>query len=139
MLDAERTLVGSRQQLVQADVTLTNDVLALYDALGGGWRQDAATSQAPVIATTSPVTPAELDSVAGGSAALADQPGHGYTSGVFDGGNPVNISPLTRNPSGDFAGIVAGIDLTKPLTADQFPRSRREWIVTRSWCFAISH
>ena len=66
VLDAERTLVGSRQQLVQADVMLTNDVVALYDALGGGWRQDAATSQAPVIATTSPVTPAALDSVAGG-------------------------------------------------------------------------
>jgi outer membrane protein, multidrug efflux system len=66
VLDAERTLVGSRQQLVQADVMLTNDVVALYDALGSGWRQDAATSEAPVIATTSPVAPAALDSVAGG-------------------------------------------------------------------------
>ena len=66
VLDAERTLVGSRQQLVQADVMLTNDVVALYDALGGGWRQDAATGEAPVIATTSPVTPAALDGVAGG-------------------------------------------------------------------------
>ncbi len=66
MLDAERTLVASRQQLVQADMTLTNDVVALYNALGGGWQEDAATSQAPVIATTSPVAPAALDSVAGG-------------------------------------------------------------------------
>ncbi len=66
VLDAERTLVGSRQQLVQVGVMLTNDVVALYDALGGGWRQDAAASQAPVIATTSPVMPAALDSVAGG-------------------------------------------------------------------------
>ncbi len=64
VLDAERTLVGSRQQLVQANVTLTNDVVALYDALGGGWQQDAASSQAPVIATTSPITPAVLDSLA---------------------------------------------------------------------------
>jgi multidrug efflux system outer membrane protein len=64
VLDAERTLVGSRQQLVQVDVGLTNDIVALYDALGGGWQQDAATSQAPVIATTSPVTPAALDSLA---------------------------------------------------------------------------
>jgi alpha-ketoglutarate-dependent 2,4-dichlorophenoxyacetate dioxygenase len=31
----------------------------------------------------------------------------------------VDITPLTRNPSGDFAGDVTGIDLTKPLTADQ--------------------
>jgi multidrug efflux system outer membrane protein len=64
VLDAERTLVASRQQLVQADVSLTNDVIALYDALGGGWQEDSATSQAPVIATTSPITPAALDSLA---------------------------------------------------------------------------
>jgi multidrug efflux system outer membrane protein len=64
VLDAERTLVGSRQQLVQADVALTNDVVALYDALGGGWQEDVATSQAPVIATTTPITPAALDSLA---------------------------------------------------------------------------
>ncbi len=63
VLDAERTLVGSRQQLVQADIALTNDVVALYDALGGGWQEDA-TSQAPAIAATSPITPAALDSLA---------------------------------------------------------------------------
>jgi multidrug efflux system outer membrane protein len=33
VLDAERTLVGSRQQLVQVDVALTKDIVALYDAL----------------------------------------------------------------------------------------------------------
>ena len=64
VLDSERTLVGSRQQLVQADVALTNDVVALYDALGGGWQEDVATSQPPVMATTSPITPAALDSLA---------------------------------------------------------------------------
>ena len=64
VLDTERTLVGSRQQLVQADVALTNDVVALYDALGGGWREDVATSQSLVTATTSPITPAALDSLA---------------------------------------------------------------------------
>jgi outer membrane protein, multidrug efflux system len=73
VLDAERTLVGSRQQLVQADVSLTNDIVALYDALGGGWQEDAVTSQAPVIASTSPVVPAALDSVAGG---ISSRPGH---------------------------------------------------------------
>ncbi|HEY4041873.1 MAG TPA: efflux transporter outer membrane subunit [Rhodopila sp.] len=66
VLDAERTLVSSRQQLVQADVALTTDVVTLYTALGGGWQENAATSQAPLIATTSPVTPAALDSAAGG-------------------------------------------------------------------------
>ena len=31
----------------------------------------------------------------------------------------MDITPLTRNPSGDFVGDVTGIDLTKPLTAQQ--------------------
>jgi NodT family efflux transporter outer membrane factor (OMF) lipoprotein len=64
VLDAQRTLTGSRQQLVQADVALTNDVVGLYNALGGGWQEDSADIQAPVIATAPPVVPAALDSVA---------------------------------------------------------------------------
>jgi alpha-ketoglutarate-dependent 2,4-dichlorophenoxyacetate dioxygenase len=31
----------------------------------------------------------------------------------------VKITPLTRSPSGDFAGDVAGVNLTEPLTAEQ--------------------
>ena len=65
VLDAERTLVAARQQLVQADMMLTNDVVALYDALGGGWQEDQVHSQAPVITKTSPITPAAADSLAG--------------------------------------------------------------------------
>jgi alpha-ketoglutarate-dependent 2,4-dichlorophenoxyacetate dioxygenase len=42
-----------------------------------------------------------------------------YSAVVVEGGNPVDITPLTRNPSGDFAGDVAGINLTRPLTPDQ--------------------
>jgi NodT family efflux transporter outer membrane factor (OMF) lipoprotein len=64
VLDAERTLTASRQQLVQADVALTNDVVGLYNALGGGWQEDAADIEAPVVATATPVVPAALDSVA---------------------------------------------------------------------------
>ncbi len=64
VLDAQRTLTASRQQLVQADVALTNDVVGLYNALGGGWQEDAADIDAPVIATAAPVVPAALDSVA---------------------------------------------------------------------------
>ena len=64
VLDAERTLIGARQQLVQADVTLTNDVVSLYDALGGGWTEDARTLQAPGFDHAPPVLPAALDSVA---------------------------------------------------------------------------
>lgn len=70
VLDAERTLVGSRQQLVQADVMLTNDVVALYNALGGGWEADAAGGAPPAIDKAPPVVPAALDSVA------AEPPSH---------------------------------------------------------------
>ena len=31
----------------------------------------------------------------------------------------MNITPLTRNPYGDFAGIASGIDLTKALASEQ--------------------
>ena len=41
VLDAERVLVSSRQQLAQTDMTLTDDVVALYEALGGGWQVTA--------------------------------------------------------------------------------------------------
>jgi multidrug efflux system outer membrane protein len=64
VLDAERTLVQSRQQLIQADITLTDDVIALYNALGGGWQETAVSSSAPAIDLSTPFTPAALDSVA---------------------------------------------------------------------------
>jgi multidrug efflux system outer membrane protein len=64
VLDAERTLVQSRQQLIQADVTLTDDVIALYNALGGGWQETTVTSNAPTIDLSTPFTPAALDRVA---------------------------------------------------------------------------
>jgi NodT family efflux transporter outer membrane factor (OMF) lipoprotein len=64
VLDAQRTLVQSRQQLIQADVTLTNDVIALYNALGGGWQETEMTSNAPTIDMSTPFSPAALDSVA---------------------------------------------------------------------------
>ncbi len=37
VLDAQRTMVGARQQLVQQDMMLANDIVGLYRALGGGW------------------------------------------------------------------------------------------------------
>jgi NodT family efflux transporter outer membrane factor (OMF) lipoprotein len=37
VLDAQRVLVQARQQEVQARLSLTNDIIALYKALGGGW------------------------------------------------------------------------------------------------------
>jgi multidrug efflux system outer membrane protein len=66
-LDSERTLVSARQQLVQADITLTNDVVALYAALGGGWEKRAGDITVPSIDPTPPLLPAAADSlVAGG-------------------------------------------------------------------------
>jgi NodT family efflux transporter outer membrane factor (OMF) lipoprotein len=64
VLDAERTLIGARQQLVQADVALTNDVVALYTALGGGWEDGAGAVTAAVPAAVPPVVPAAIDSLA---------------------------------------------------------------------------
>jgi NodT family efflux transporter outer membrane factor (OMF) lipoprotein len=63
VLDAERTLISSRQQLVQTDVTLTNDVVALYRALGGGWEEETAAIKTPPLGAPPP-TPAALDSYA---------------------------------------------------------------------------
>ncbi len=63
VLDAERTLISSRQQLVQADVTLTSDVVALYRALGGGWETTTATFTSSEPGDL-PATPAALDSIA---------------------------------------------------------------------------
>jgi NodT family efflux transporter outer membrane factor (OMF) lipoprotein len=60
VLDSERTLVTARQQLVQTDMTLTNDVVALYRALGGGWEMDQA--KAAPVPGVPPLTPAALDS-----------------------------------------------------------------------------
>jgi NodT family efflux transporter outer membrane factor (OMF) lipoprotein len=66
VLDAERTLVSARQQLVQADIGLTGDIVALYKALGGGWEKEAGDITVPTIDPTPPPLPAVLDSVAAG-------------------------------------------------------------------------
>jgi NodT family efflux transporter outer membrane factor (OMF) lipoprotein len=64
VLDAERTLTTDRQQLVQAEITLADDVIALYRAVGGGWQDGPA--PAPTVDTSIPITPAALDAVAAG-------------------------------------------------------------------------
>jgi len=38
VLDAERQLAGTRQQLAQSTVSVTTDLIAIYKALGGGWQ-----------------------------------------------------------------------------------------------------
>lgn len=42
VLDAQRTLLAGRQNLVQADAQLLSDVVSLYRALGGGWQATPA-------------------------------------------------------------------------------------------------
>jgi outer membrane protein, multidrug efflux system len=64
VLDAERTLVSTRQQLVQADIGMTGDIVALYKALGGGWEKKAGDITIPQIDPTPPLLPAALDDAA---------------------------------------------------------------------------
>ncbi|WP_198380050.1 efflux transporter outer membrane subunit [Roseomonas sp. KE2513] len=39
VLDAQRSLVAAQQQEIRATLSVTNDVVSLYKALGGGWSQ----------------------------------------------------------------------------------------------------
>ena len=72
VLVAQTTLVNARQQLVQATLTLTTDVVALYKALGGGWQDTAPPALAgiPPPGGGTPIENLSLDSLAG-----EDRPG----------------------------------------------------------------
>lgn len=61
VLDAERTLVASRQQLIQSDMTLAGDVVALYKALGGGWQESIGDIPVPPVSTAPPMVPGAID------------------------------------------------------------------------------
>lgn len=64
VLNAEETLFSARQSLVQAEVALRNDVVALYTALGGGWENSAVKVPNPQIAGNPPAMPAAADALA---------------------------------------------------------------------------
>jgi NodT family efflux transporter outer membrane factor (OMF) lipoprotein len=64
VLDSERTLISARQQLVQADIGLTEDIVDLYKALGGGWEKKAGEITIPQIDPAPPPLPAAVDDVA---------------------------------------------------------------------------
>ncbi len=66
VLDAQRTVENARQQLVQQEMTLANDVVTLYRALGGGWESPGTTSQAHIPRDKLPPVPAALDSLGAG-------------------------------------------------------------------------
>jgi outer membrane protein TolC len=36
--DSERTVLSAQNGLVQADATVDTDLIALYKAMGGGWK-----------------------------------------------------------------------------------------------------
>ncbi len=63
VLDAQRTLVAARQQLIQADMMLTGDVVTLYRSVGGGW-EDTGPLPEPPIDSLPPFVPGALDAVA---------------------------------------------------------------------------
>jgi NodT family efflux transporter outer membrane factor (OMF) lipoprotein len=64
VLDSQKTLVSARQQLVQAELTLIDDVVALYRALGGGWQAEQDAVKPPAIDAAPPPVPGALDTAA---------------------------------------------------------------------------
>jgi len=46
VLDAERSLYTTQDQLAQSDAALSTDMVALFKALGGGWAEDKAPAEA---------------------------------------------------------------------------------------------
>ncbi|TPG53496.1 efflux transporter outer membrane subunit [Roseomonas nepalensis] len=46
VLDAQRSLVGAQQAEIRATLSVTNDVISLYKALGGGWSPEDWTALA---------------------------------------------------------------------------------------------
>jgi NodT family efflux transporter outer membrane factor (OMF) lipoprotein len=63
VLDAQRSMAAARQQAVQADITLVDDVVGLYRAAGGGWQQESQAMPPPAVAAPPPPVPGALDSV----------------------------------------------------------------------------
>ncbi len=68
VLNAEQTLTSARQSLDQIEMSLADDVVTLYTALGGGWQQSGTPVTTPSIDKAPPFVPAALDSVAAGTA-----------------------------------------------------------------------
>ncbi len=68
VLNAEQTLTSARQNLDQIEMSLAEDVVTLYTALGGGWQQSGTPVTTPSIDKAPPFVPAALDSVAAGTA-----------------------------------------------------------------------
>ncbi len=46
VLDAERSLLSTQQQLASSTTAVSSDLVALYNALGGGWNEPGAATVA---------------------------------------------------------------------------------------------
>jgi len=101
VLDAQRSLVDARQQLVRSTLSLTTDLVSLYKALGGGWQEGLVTSvvSIPPLEGGRPVESWSPDSLAG-----VDPPGRPVptTAGVgplqpsYPRPEPARLPPAVR-------------------------------------------
>ena len=64
VLLSENAEISARQALIQADLTLSLDIVTLYQALGGGWQQGRIDMADPPALAPIPPTPAALDAAA---------------------------------------------------------------------------
>jgi len=60
VLDSQRSLLTSEDQLASSEANVATSMIALYRALGGGWEPPTAWSAAPPEETFSPAPPDEI-------------------------------------------------------------------------------
>jgi NodT family efflux transporter outer membrane factor (OMF) lipoprotein len=65
VIDAERSLYQAQDDLVQSDRSVTQDVIALYKALGGGWENGAADKKISIGMSSPQPAPGKVASAAG--------------------------------------------------------------------------
>jgi hypothetical protein len=63
-LQAQSSLFSATQQQIQAQAQLDEDVVALYTALGGGWRETQQQVAPPPVDQPPALAPAALDAMA---------------------------------------------------------------------------
>jgi NodT family efflux transporter outer membrane factor (OMF) lipoprotein len=60
VLDAQRQLYLTQDELVQSEALVSRNLIALYKALGGGWKEDQGQPQAEAVPGPTPSGPAEM-------------------------------------------------------------------------------
>ncbi len=69
VLDAQRSLFSAEEQLVVSEETVTQNLIALYKALGGGWQGFDPQPEPPTPETLPPSPPGDMD-----TSRMPDQP-----------------------------------------------------------------